>query len=263
MKNLLLTSALVALTTTGSFAQETNWEETFLNSADAMEIRASDFIGKRVYISEIDLADDQYTEASQDWDDVGEINDVLLGRDGTVEAILVDVGGFLGLGEKTVAVQMAKLNLVTDVDDQDDYFVVFTSSQTVLEQAPEYSDDMMNHDVVKSDGDAFYPAAPMIDRDGYEAVVVADMTAEDLDGAPVYDANDEWIGEVSELIVSTDGVITEAVIDVGGFLGLGEKPVAMEFDGLTVLRDSDGEDLRIYVAATQEQLESMPAYEHQ
>jgi sporulation protein YlmC with PRC-barrel domain len=35
---------------------------------------------------------------------IGEISDVLLGKDGKVEAFIVSVGGFLGMGEKDVAV---------------------------------------------------------------------------------------------------------------------------------------------------------------
>jgi sporulation protein YlmC with PRC-barrel domain len=40
---------------------------------------------------------------------IGEISDVLLGRDGKVEAFIVSVGGFLGLGEKDVAVPFAAI----------------------------------------------------------------------------------------------------------------------------------------------------------
>jgi sporulation protein YlmC with PRC-barrel domain len=40
---------------------------------------------------------------------IGEISDVLVGRDGKVEAFIVSVGGFLGLGEKDVAVPFSAI----------------------------------------------------------------------------------------------------------------------------------------------------------
>jgi sporulation protein YlmC with PRC-barrel domain len=41
---------------------------------------------------------------------IGEITDVLVGRDGKVEAFMVSVGGFLGVGEKDVAVPFSAVH---------------------------------------------------------------------------------------------------------------------------------------------------------
>jgi sporulation protein YlmC with PRC-barrel domain len=101
-------------------------------------------------------------------------------------------------------------------------------------------------------------AAPV---DGYEAVDTAALTSEELTGARVYDSNDEWIGEVSELVLTDEGQISNAVVDVGGFLGIGEKPVALELGEMNIVRDADGSELRIEVAMTKEQLEALPRFE--
>ena len=51
----------------------------------------------------------------------------------------------------------------------------------------------------------------------------------------------------------------EAIIDVGGFLGLGEHRVAVRMGDLKIMQsDDDPEDLRVYVASTKEELEQMP-----
>jgi sporulation protein YlmC with PRC-barrel domain len=42
---------------------------------------------------------------------VGDVNDVLIGRDGSVMAVIVGVGGFLGIGEKDVAVPFERFQL--------------------------------------------------------------------------------------------------------------------------------------------------------
>lgn len=42
---------------------------------------------------------------------IGDINDILIGGDGMVEAVVIGVGGFLGLGEKDVAVPLSSLEV--------------------------------------------------------------------------------------------------------------------------------------------------------
>ncbi|MGE6739711.1 PRC-barrel domain-containing protein [Allorhizobium pseudoryzae] len=59
--------------------------------------RVSDLEGKTVYGAE--------------GENIGDINDVLVSQDGSVNAVIIGVGGFLGIGEKDVAVQMSALQL--------------------------------------------------------------------------------------------------------------------------------------------------------
>jgi putative membrane protein len=47
-------------------------------------------------------------------EDVGDINDILLGRDGRIVAVIVGVGGFLGIGEKNVAIPFEALQIEGD-----------------------------------------------------------------------------------------------------------------------------------------------------
>lgn len=57
---------------------------------------------------------------------VGKINDLLIGHDGNISKVLVDVGGFLGMGAQTVALDLGQLqpaqgsgdDLVTDMTKQ-------------------------------------------------------------------------------------------------------------------------------------------------
>tara|TARA_R110002072_G_scaffold27730_12_gene90004 strand:+ start:2357 stop:2608 length:252 start_codon:yes stop_codon:yes gene_type:complete len=77
------------------------------------------------------------------------------------------------------------------------------------------------------------------------------LTAEDIQGSYVYGANDETVGEIDGLVMSDDGKVAEVVINVGGFLGLGGKPVAVTFDELQILKNVEGDDFRIYIDSTQ------------
>ncbi|MDO9525981.1 MAG: PRC-barrel domain-containing protein [Gemmobacter sp.] len=97
-------------------------------------------------------------------------------------------------------------------------------------------------------------------REGYATAEIHDLTTADLERATIYGRDDETIGSVSSLIVGTDGRITDAVIDVGGFLGLGAHSVVIPFSDLTVLRETNGPDVRIHMDTTKDRLKSMPNY---
>ena len=115
-------------------------DEGFGYTAMAGDMSAETFIGKRLYTSETDVdVNATYTEIEQDWNDIGEISDLVLSQDGQVKAVLVDIGGFLGLGERTVAVSMDDLRVIRDGDSENEYFIVFTANRAALENAPEFA----------------------------------------------------------------------------------------------------------------------------
>lgn len=58
------------------------------------------------------------------------------------------------------------------------------------------------------------------------------MTASDLIGTRVVSANNESIGDINDVIVDRNGQVMAAVVGVGGFLGIGEKDVAVPFNSL-------------------------------
>jgi hypothetical protein len=73
------------------------------------------------------------------------------------------------------------------------------------------------------------------------------------------DPESDNIGEVKDLIIDDDGMITHAVIGVGGFLGIGEKEVAVPFDELQVV-EQEGE-IRLVFVSTREQLEAAEEFD--
>jgi len=56
--------------------------------------------------------------------------------------------------------------------------------------------------------------------------------ASKLPGVNIYNSKDESIGEVNELVVDKNGAIQAVVIGVGGFLGIGEKNVALPYNAI-------------------------------
>ncbi len=82
-----------------------------------------------------------------------------------------------------------------------------------------------------------------------------------LVGLNVYNASDEKIGDINDLILGSDGKISSAVIGVGGFLGMGEKLVAVPFSDLKFSRDANG-NIRVSLASTKEALEKAPDFKY-
>jgi sporulation protein YlmC with PRC-barrel domain len=82
-------------------------------------------------------------------------------------------------------------------------------------------------------------------------------TAGDITGTEVVNQAGDEIGEVEEIVRDKETGSFHAVVSVGGFLGIGDKQVAIALDDLK-LRD---EQLLISLDSTEEQLKAYPAYE--
>lgn len=80
-----------------------------------------------------------------------------------------------------------------------------------------------------------------------------------LTGAPIYGAEDEKIGTISH--VHGAGATTDVVIDVGGFLGIGAKPVLVSIDQLNLMRDENG-NVHGVTAWTKDHLKDLPEHRH-
>lgn len=282
MKRFLTTTAIAIVLGTSAMAQTNN--TTFSDAPFDMSINlnASDLLGARLYATEADIDPTMSMTAADatEWDDIGEINEIILTRDGQAQSVIVGVGGFLGLGEKDVSVNMGDLRFISDGENADDYFVVINANAAGLTEATAYersamdTEPAMNNDVVAADvnneavadtematTEATDTMGAPIERDGYTTVETADLTTEMLTGARVYGAADEDVGEIGLLLLSDDGQLDRAVIDVGGFLGMGERPVSVAMNELQIVRSDAGDDVRVYIDSSKEALEAQPEYQ--
>jgi hypothetical protein len=78
-----------------------------------------------------------------------------------------------------------------------------------------------------------------MDHSTHVRLTTAELTETVLDDATIYGPQDEKIGSVSH--VHGSGADAKVVIDVGGFLGIGAKPVAVPARQLDFMRDEDGD----------------------
>ena len=74
----------------------------------------------------------------------------------------------------------------------------------------------------------------------------------------VYDTQENKIGDVNDILLDKDGRVSTVIIGVGGFLGVGEKDVAVPFTALKVAEKAG--DRYLVINATKEALEKAPGY---
>jgi sporulation protein YlmC with PRC-barrel domain len=376
MKRILATTALVMILSGGAaYAEMGNY------TSQPTDINASQFIGQRIYAADTMPADSVQPGAEKDWDDVGEINDVVLDRSGQVKAVVLGVGGFLGMGEKAVAVPMTDVKFVKNGDGADDFFLVVNTNKEALAAAPAFisAEDKANQQAAANDAaTSANPAAvptdtatdttmtapadttadataakpadttadataakpadttadataakpadtttamdnsaattdqtttaadttaekpadtttamdnnaatdqtttsstttanstqamtdenrarltrPEITREGYQSAQANELTADKLTGARVYGPNDEDVGEINRIILDNNGQVERVVLDVGGFLGMGERQIAVTMDELNIVKNAKGDDFRVYIDANQANLKAQPEF---
>src|SRR5690606_28806227 len=95
---------------------------------------------------------------------------------------------------------------------------------------------------------------------GATASALDAFTAEELIDSTVVGADGEEIAEVDDLVLGDDNQETDVLVNVGGFLGIGEKVVALGVNDLQVTQDDSG-DTMIVTSLAQEQLEEMASFE--
>ncbi len=276
-KLLVTTGVAVVLAMGGTAYAQSKKSDMFLAPSAKADF-VSELIGATVY--------DRSGDEAQS---IGEINDLIVEEDSNVSAAIIGVGGFLGIGQKDVAVSFDALEMTTD--EEGDRYVILQTTKETLEAAPTFDRDTAMAPAMDSaapekvtpkqeqavseeptaddatattaDQAAVEPRATAPDREGLKAVEAKSFSADNLIGVNVYSMDNESVGEVSDVILAkngADGAIEAVILDVGGFLGIGEKPVAVSFDSLDIMAD-ENDNLYAYSKFTKEQLEAAAGYD--
>jgi sporulation protein YlmC with PRC-barrel domain len=80
------------------------------------------------------------------------------------------------------------------------------------------------------------------------------MRASKVIGSTVYDSQGAKIGDIKDLILDHDGQVANVILDVGAFLGMGGKYVAVSMKDLTLNKD------HLTLDRTKAELKAAPAY---
>jgi sporulation protein YlmC with PRC-barrel domain len=80
-----------------------------------------------------------------------------------------------------------------------------------------------------------------------------------LVGLPVYDAANENIGKISDLVIGQSGAIQAVVVGVGGFLGVGAKDIAISLNRMEIVRE--GTASKAIVKLTKPEIKLAPSFQ--
>ena len=96
--------------------------------------------------------------------------------------------------------------------------------------------------------------ARMLNQMPSDSVTVTDWYKQD-----VYDPKDNKIGEIMDVLVDKSGKVTSLIVGVGGFLGAGEKDVAVPFDAVHVTNNNKW---RLVMNTTKDDLKTAPGFKY-
>lgn len=88
----------------------------------------------------------------------------------------------------------------------------------------------------------------------------ATFLASAIIGSSVYSPSDESVGDVNDLVIKPTGEIEAIVVGVGGFVGIGEKNVAIALNRFTMEPTEDHASTKLILNATKEELQAAPAF---
>ena len=94
---------------------------------------------------------------------------------------------------------------------------------------------------------------------GSSVIVVDNQEVEGILGKEVRSIADEDMGRIVEVIVDRSGQVRAAVIDFGGFLGVGSRKIALDWNALRFALAGDARG-RITVELTKDQVRAAPEY---
>ena len=226
-----------------------------------------------------------YNSTGDDAQNIGSVNDIVLSKEGKAQSLVIGVGGFLGLGAKNVTYDFNKAQWA---EKNGDRWLVAQTTKEELQAQPDFNRKAYDPVPATTASNEPAPAAPAvapadktaeapaattpdatapdqtqtaaIDKSTLTEMPVGEIRGDDLKGATVYGANDAKVGEIGDVVLAPDKKTDAVIVNVGGFLGIGEKEVAVGLDNLKFMTDKDGKKY-LYTTFTKEQLKAQTAYD--
>jgi sporulation protein YlmC with PRC-barrel domain len=216
-------------------------------------------------------------------EEVGEVDDLIMSRNGKIKKVILSVGGFLGIGDRLVAVQYRSLR----IDEKGDTIYNVTKEQ--LEKHPEFSYRKeglygnyfppypiytfpYNPGYYYPENPPYppYPAPPPYGKPygplpekrhkgGYYYPWTWEYFPERLQVSAILNRNllndrGEVVGYLEDLIISPKGKVEQLVASVGGFLEIETKLVGLPFKPLKIT------DMGIVYDVTRQDLKNLPEF---
>lgn len=86
------------------------------------------------------------------------------------------------------------------------------------------------------------------------------LRAKKLIGSAVFNAEGEQVGKVDDIVFDDQGRLVGVVVNVGGFFGIGGKPVAIAAENAALVGDEETQRQVVQVNMTRQDLEQAPEF---
>jgi len=205
-------------------------------------VEASDIIGKNV-------TDSQKNK-------IGEVKDLAIDlNSGRINYVVVSAGGFLGMGDKLLAMPPQSFSLFNDGSSvATGQSLVLNISEQIIKQSPALPnanwDGSLNQQALSS----------MYQRAGVRMPAELAKTqkvskASDIIGGKIITGQNEDVGKVKDLAVDFEGGrVPYAILSIGGFAGINDKVVVVPTNTLSI---GDKKD-KLQISSTLDQLKNSP-----
>lgn len=200
-------------------------------------------------------------------EELGKIEEIVIHPRGDVAYAVLSFGGTMGVGDKLFAIPWTVLQThATEATRGDEKKLVLAVDKERLKNAPGFDKSkwpsMANPDWSK-DIDAYY-AADRKSTTGKPVEASARVAgspiwkSSELKGSKVETPSGENLGDIKDVVVDANGRISYVAISVGGFLGMGDRLVAVPFEALKVT--TEGDKKKITLATTKDRLKEAPEF---
>jgi sporulation protein YlmC with PRC-barrel domain len=207
-------------------------------------------------------------------EEIGEVDDLIMSRNGKIKKVILSVGEFLQTGEKLVTVPFRSLK------ESDEGHIVYNATKEQLKRDRRFS--YWSEGLY---GRPFYPFPPYGVGWGYQAPSPppgrksvpfprkgkcrGEFRPWEWEYSPerlrisalldqgIFNDKGEEVADLDDLMISPEGKVEQIILNVGGFLGMAEKLVAVPYRSLKVT------DLGIVYNIMKEQLQKSPAFSYE
>ena len=202
-------------------------------------------------------------------DSIGEISDLVVSPGANVTTAVVAVGGVLGIGDKKIGVPYTSFSVAPDGKT---LYLDMTADQ--LKSMPPYTEGSDEHAATSQNNPSnkFEHSTTATTSAAGAAktphvLKATEEPASALIGAEVVDKGDAKVGKIKDVIVSTSGRGTQAVLAVGGGIAnIGGREIAIPLDNLTIQRGDANpkkEPQRVQTNLTVSELEALPEFRYE
>ena len=103
-------------------------------------------------------------------------------------------------------------------------------------------------------------ASPAVAGDALSTLPPESWTITNYYKQDVYDNSQNTVGKIDDVLIDKSGKITALIVGVGGFLGIGEKDIALPFSAVKAEKKND--KWYLTVEQTKDSLKSAPGYKY-